>query len=87
MYKTINKLKKVGEKLYSEFGTESYEIRCQLYDIRKELESEFKKLNIHNVIVPKGTFCAYKGNNPSLKCNSARFKCLDCKHGIAQNAL
>lgn len=40
------KLKKVNEEIYSKFGTESYEVRCKLFDIHKEMETQEKKFNL-----------------------------------------
>ena len=38
--KTIEqKLSDIGEELYRNFGPETYDIRCKLYDIVKELEA------------------------------------------------
>ncbi len=44
----ITKLEEVGKDINHKFGTESYEIRCRLYDIRKELESKFFVLKDEN---------------------------------------
>jgi hypothetical protein len=84
MFQIINKIKPIGRALNHKFGTSSYEIRCKLHDIRIELEEEFKKLITENVLIPKDKFCAYTGNNPSNKCQSARGVCLNCKYGIIE---
>ena len=33
------KLHDIGKKLHLKYGTDSYELRCELFDIRKDLET------------------------------------------------
>lgn len=38
MENLIKRLENVGTELNRKFGTESYELRCELYDIREALQ-------------------------------------------------
>ena len=35
----VKNLDKIGTELYNKFGTESYDIRCELHDIKDQLEA------------------------------------------------
>ena len=35
----IKELESIGKKLFQDFETDSYEIRCKLYDIREKLKT------------------------------------------------
>lgn len=38
------RLKKVNEEILEKFGTESYELRCKIYDIHKELQKQDEEI-------------------------------------------
>lgn len=49
MDELINRLDKVGDELYRKFGTESYTLRCEVYDIREALKKLHKPVVINQV--------------------------------------
>ena len=49
MDELINRLDKVGNELYRKFGTESYTLRCEVYDIREAMKKLHKPAIINQV--------------------------------------
>jgi 23S rRNA maturation-related 3'-5' exoribonuclease YhaM len=50
------KLNDITKEIFRKYGTDAYEIRCAIYDLRDEL----KKLSQHDVIKNEVTVCDHK---------------------------
>jgi len=70
----VKNLDKIGTELYNKFGTDSYNIRCELHDIKDQL----KAINYSH--------CC-KSDSELLKCEhkygqlkDGTYTCFDCGH-------
>ena len=71
----VKNLDKIGTELYSKFGTDSYNIRCELHDIKEQL----KAINYSRCCKSDSEqLCEHPMSERADIVNSSRTYCLKC---------
>lgn len=66
----IKKLDKIGVQLFKQYGSDSYGIRCELHDLKEQLEA----LNIHTV--SNSFYCQDEHYDNKKQCKKQCVTCL-----------